>query len=82
MTPFPSRLSRYAVLVISVVSSLFVLISIFWQHIGSSAGVVMGESLSYGSVQGHVGVAAMVSFDFSWLQDNLILKRVSRLDCS
>ena len=60
MKPFPSRRVLNAIITLLAVASLFVFISVFWQHIGSSAGVVMGESLSYGSVQGHVGVVAVV----------------------
>ena len=63
--PFPSRRVSHAVLALLLVASLFVFVSAFWQHIGSSAGVIMGESLSYGNVRGHVGAVAMVSPNLS-----------------
>jgi hypothetical protein len=41
-------------------SSLLIFVSVFWQHIASSAAVTMGQSLSYGTVKGKVGTVAMV----------------------
>lgn len=57
--PFPSRPISYAALGIISISSIFMFVSVFWQHIGSSAGATMAEALSYGTVNGHVGPAAM-----------------------
>lgn len=58
--PFPSRPVSQTALGIIAVSSIFMFVSVFWQHIASSAGATMAESLSYGTVNGHVGPAAMV----------------------
>lgn len=48
------------VIVVLAVASFLNFVSILWQHISSSVAVVMGQSLSYGAVKGHVGSVAMV----------------------
>jgi len=58
--PFPSRTVSYIVLTLLALASLLIFVSVFWQHIASSAAVTMGQSLSYGAVKGKVGVLAMV----------------------
>jgi len=57
--PFPSRPVSYACLACTAITSIFMFVSVFWQHIGSSASTTMIEALSYGAVKGHVGTAAM-----------------------
>lgn len=57
--PFPSYVVSKIIFAVLTLSSLLIFVSAFWQHIGSSAGVVMGESLTYGLVRGHVGGVAM-----------------------
>jgi Ca2+ regulator and membrane fusion protein Fig1 len=57
--PFPSRPVSYIVLVLLTLSSLLIFVSVFWQHIASSAAMTMGQSLSYGTVKGKVGTVAM-----------------------
>ncbi|KAG9248493.1 Ca2+ regulator and membrane fusion protein Fig1-domain-containing protein [Calycina marina] len=57
--PFPSRTMSYAILAMLALASMLIFVSIFWAHIGSSAGVVMAETLTYGAVRGHVGSVAM-----------------------
>ncbi|KAL3421141.1 hypothetical protein PVAG01_07586 [Phlyctema vagabunda] len=58
--PFPSRPVSQAALAIVAVSSIFMFVSVFWQHIASSTGATMVQTLSYGTVKGHVGLAAMI----------------------
>jgi hypothetical protein len=58
--PFPSRPVSYVILALLTLSSLLIFVSVFWQHIASSAAVTMGQSLSYGTVKGRVGTVATV----------------------
>jgi hypothetical protein len=58
--PFPSRPVSYIVLALLILASLLIFVSVYWQHIASSAAVTMGQSLSYGTVKGKVGAVAMV----------------------
>lgn len=58
--PFPSRSISQTALVALTVASVLTFVSVFWQHISSSTALVMGQSLAYGVVKGHVGTAAMV----------------------
>jgi Ca2+ regulator and membrane fusion protein Fig1 len=58
--PFPSRAVSYIILALLTLSSLLIFVSVFWQHIVSSAAVTMGQSLSYGTVKGKVGTVAAV----------------------
>ena len=60
MKPFPSRTVSHIVLAVLALASLLIFVSVFWQHMASSAAVAMGQSLSYGAVKGKVGVVAMV----------------------
>lgn len=57
--PFPSRSVSQSALAVIALASLFAFVSILWQHIASSATATMIQSLSYGTVTGHVGTAAM-----------------------
>ncbi|EFW17412.1 conserved hypothetical protein [Coccidioides posadasii str. Silveira] len=58
--PFPPARLVKVLMVLTPITSLLALLSAFWQHISSSAGVTMVEILSYGTVTGNIGVAAMV----------------------
>jgi hypothetical protein len=58
--PFPSRTVCHILLAILTLASLLIFVSVFWQHIASSAAVAMGQSLSYGAVKGKVGTVATV----------------------
>ncbi|PMD33870.1 hypothetical protein L207DRAFT_517892 [Hyaloscypha variabilis F] len=58
--PFPSRPVSYLVMALLTLASLLIFVSVFWQHISSSAAVTMGQSLSYGTVRGKVGTVAAV----------------------
>ncbi|KAH8595313.1 Ca2+ regulator and membrane fusion protein Fig1-domain-containing protein [Bisporella sp. PMI_857] len=57
--PFPSRPVSQVVLVVSALATVFMFISTFWQHITSGAASSIVRSLSYSTVNGHVGPAAM-----------------------
>ncbi|TVY82200.1 hypothetical protein LSUE1_G007803, partial [Lachnellula suecica] len=57
--PFPSRPVSQVALSIIALASLFAFVSILWQHIATSAAASMVRSLSYGTVSGQVGSAAM-----------------------
>ena len=50
----------YVVLALLTLASLLIFVSVFWQHVVSSAAVTMGQSLSYGTVRGRVGTVAAV----------------------
>jgi hypothetical protein len=58
--PFPSRRVSQVALSAIALASMFILVSILWQHVSSSAAASIGQSLAYGTVKGHVGSAAMV----------------------
>jgi len=55
---FPSGPVSRLCIGFSILSSIFLFVSTFWQHISSSAGATMAQSLSYGTVQAHVGPKA------------------------
>ncbi len=57
--PFPSRPLAMLGDALIAASSMLSLLAALWQHIGSAAAVKMAEVLSYGTVTGHVGAAAM-----------------------
>lgn len=58
--PFPSRPVSQAVLVALAIASVFLFVSILWQHVSSSAAATMVHGLAYGTAKGHVGSVAMV----------------------
>ncbi|EEH10556.1 conserved hypothetical protein [Histoplasma capsulatum G186AR] len=58
--PFPSKVVSRVTTVLVVLASLLAFVSIFWQHISSSASVTMNEELYYGVVRSHSGVVAMI----------------------
>lgn len=57
--PFPSRPVSMAALACALVAFLVCLMSIFWQHLSSSATATMVKVLTYGTTTGHVGATAM-----------------------
>jgi len=57
--PFPSRLASYQATGLVAFGSIFLFISILWQHIASAAAASMISSLTYGTAEGRVGPAAM-----------------------
>ncbi|KAI1142191.1 Ca2+ regulator and membrane fusion protein Fig1-domain-containing protein [Hypoxylon sp. FL0543] len=58
--PFPSRPVSNAALALSSLASVLSFVSVFWQHIASACALTLFESLTYGTVQVHVGAAAMI----------------------
>ncbi|KAH8805284.1 Ca2+ regulator and membrane fusion protein Fig1-domain-containing protein [Xylogone sp. PMI_703] len=58
--PFPSRPVSQAALGLATIAAVFAFITGFLQHIASATGSTMVHSLSYGTVNGHVGTAAMI----------------------
>ncbi|KAL5321141.1 hypothetical protein ACEPPN_011953 [Leptodophora sp. 'Broadleaf-Isolate-01'] len=58
--PYPSRPVMKVALGSLAISILFCFISVLLQHVASAAGSAMVEALSYGTVNGKVGPAAMV----------------------
>ncbi|MCJ1297340.1 hypothetical protein MMC08_000126 [Hypocenomyce scalaris] len=58
--PFPSRPVSQVALALIFVSSIFVLVSVLWQHTASVAASTIAQDLGNGSVKSGVGTAAMV----------------------
>ncbi|PGH07631.1 hypothetical protein GX51_01640 [Blastomyces parvus] len=61
--PFPSRLVSRVATGFVALASLLTFVSVFWQHISSTASVTMHQELYYGVVKSSTGVIAMV---FGW----------------
>ncbi|KAL5611995.1 hypothetical protein BROUX41_000442 [Berkeleyomyces rouxiae] len=57
---FPSRAVSQIALTIIFISSVFILVSVLWQHTASVAAAVMTQSMANGSVKSGVGTSAMV----------------------
>ncbi|KAI9666355.1 MAG: hypothetical protein M1821_004291 [Bathelium mastoideum] len=58
--PFPSRPVSQIALALIFVSSVFVLVSVLWQHTASVAAAQVAQDLGNGSVKSGVGTSAMV----------------------
>jgi len=58
--PFPSRAVSQAALAIIFIASIFVLVSVLWQHTASIAASIIAQDLGNGSVKSGVGTTAMV----------------------
>ncbi|MCJ1376065.1 hypothetical protein MMC20_007303 [Loxospora ochrophaea] len=58
--PFPSRPVSQIALALIFVSSVFVLVSVLWQHTASVAASTIAQDLGNGSVKSGVGTAAMI----------------------
>jgi hypothetical protein len=58
--PFPSRPVSQIALAIIFIASIFVLVSVLWQHTASVAAATIAQDLGNGSVKSGVGTAAMV----------------------
>jgi hypothetical protein len=67
--PFPSRPVSQISLAIIFIASIFVLVSVLWQHTASVAASTIAQDLANGSVVSGVGTTAMVLgwFSFSLL---------------
>jgi len=64
--PFPSRPVSQIALAIIFISSIFVLVSVLWQHTASVAASVIAQDFGNGSVRSGVGTDAMVLGWFSF----------------
>lgn len=58
--PFPSRPVSQVALALIFISSIFVLVSVLWQHTASVAASTIAQDLGNGSVKSGVGTSAMV----------------------
>ena len=58
--PFPSRPVSQIALAIIFIASIFVLVSVLWQHTASVAASIIAQDLGNGSVRSGVGTTAMV----------------------
>jgi hypothetical protein len=58
--PLPSRAVSQVALAITFVSSIFILVSVLWQHTASVAASIIAQDLGNGSVLSGVGTTAMV----------------------
>lgn len=64
--PFPSRPVSQVSLAIIFIASIFVLVSVLWQHTASVAASVIAQDFGNGSVRSGVGTSAMVMGWFSF----------------
>ncbi|KAK2802529.1 hypothetical protein FQN50_007335 [Emmonsiellopsis sp. PD_5] len=58
--PFPSRPVSQAALALIFVASVFILVSVLWQHTASVAASTIAQDLGNGSVKSGVGTSAMI----------------------
>ncbi|KAI9676905.1 MAG: hypothetical protein M1817_006744 [Caeruleum heppii] len=58
--PFPPRAVSQVALAIIFVASIFVLVSVLWQHTASVAAATIAQDLGNGSVRSGVGTTAMI----------------------
>ncbi|KAF1984069.1 membrane fusion mating protein FIG1 [Aulographum hederae CBS 113979] len=58
--PFPSRPVSQVALALIFIASIFVLVSVLWQHTASVAAATIAQDLGNGSVRSGVGTSAMV----------------------
>lgn len=58
--PFPSRPVSQAALALIFISTVFVLVSVLWQHTASVAASTIAQDMGNGSVKSGVGTSAMV----------------------
>ncbi|KAI0388483.1 Ca2+ regulator and membrane fusion protein Fig1-domain-containing protein [Xylariaceae sp. FL0594] len=67
--PFPSRPVSQVALAIIFISSIFVLVSVLWQHTASVAASIIAQDFGNGSVKSGVGTSAIVMgwFSFAFL---------------
>ncbi|KAL2004294.1 hypothetical protein VTN02DRAFT_4019 [Thermoascus thermophilus] len=67
--PFPSRPVSQAALALIFISSVFVLVSVLWQHTASVAASTIAQDMGNGSVKSGVGSSAMILgwFGFGFL---------------
>jgi hypothetical protein len=68
--PFPSRPVSQIALAIIFIASIFVLVSVLWQHTASVAASIIAQDLGNGSVLSGVGTSAMV---LGWISFTLLI---------
>ena len=56
---FPSKTVSYLAIASVALASIFLFVSILWQHIASAAAASMVRSLTYGAAEGSVGAAGI-----------------------
>ncbi|KAJ9143210.1 Membrane fusion mating protein FIG1 [Coniochaeta hoffmannii] len=64
--PFPSRPVSQIALAIIFIASIFILVSVLWQHTASVAASIIAQDFGNGSVLSGVGTSAMVMGWFSF----------------
>ncbi|KAI1088574.1 membrane fusion mating protein FIG1 [Rostrohypoxylon terebratum] len=64
--PFPSRPVSQVALAIIFIASIFVLVSVLWQHTASVAASIIAQDFGNGSVLSGIGTSAMVMGWFSF----------------
>ncbi|KAI9820823.1 MAG: hypothetical protein M1826_000848 [Phylliscum demangeonii] len=64
--PFPTRFVSQIALAIVFIASVFVLVSVLWQHTASVAATTIAQDLGNGSVKSGVGTTAMILGWFSF----------------
>ncbi|PNY18227.1 Uncharacterized protein TCAP_07589 [Tolypocladium capitatum] len=64
--PFPSRPVSQIALAIIFIASIFILVSVLWQHTASVAASVIAQDFGNGAVRSGVGTSAMVMGWFSF----------------
>jgi hypothetical protein len=64
--PFPSRPVSQVALAIIFIASIFILVSVLWQHTASVAASTIAQDFGNGSVKSGVGTSAMVMGWFSF----------------
>lgn len=62
--PFPSRPVSQVALALIFIASIFILVSVLWQHTASVAAAQVAQDFGNGAVKSGVGTAAMV---LGWL---------------
>lgn len=73
--PFPSRPVSQAALALIFVSSVFILVSVLWQHTASVAASTVAQDMGNGSVKSGVGSSAMV---LGWFGFALMVVEIGR----
>lgn len=58
--PFPNRFAAQLALALAFIASVFVLVSVLWQHTASVAAAQVAQDFGNGAVRSGVGTAAMV----------------------
>lgn len=66
MKPFPSRPVSQTALALIFIASVFVLVSVLWQHTASVAAAQVAQDMGNGSIKSGVGTSAMVLGWFSF----------------